>query len=199
VALKEEINMASMVFKTLLIPICMALCLTGARADDSGSAHSLLVSEQDMAKMADAGHPGKPVQKNQFQYKDAVGKMVNGQLRFTLNTNFWNRLVLNPGAPLSAKGLAFYFSSIQWSAGRHWPTYSSRCPRDDLLASDLFPSAKRHMIVVQFGGFYWDSCQNSETGVGTEITDVFVGVNDNMGMFDDNRGTFDMVVTGYSQ
>jgi len=55
------------------------------------------------------------------------------------------------------------------------------------------------MLVVQFGGRVWVECTNSAANVGDQITDVFVGVNDQVSLYGDNTGTFDIVITGYSQ
>ena len=63
----------------------------------------------------------------------------------------------------------------------------------------MFPAATRHMLVVQFGGRVWVECTNSAANVGDQITDVFVGVNDQVSLYGDNTGTFDIVITGYSQ
>lgn len=132
-----------------------------------------------------------------FSYKDIKGEIVDNRLRYkNCRLNFWNRLLLPDGSSLNARGLSYFFSGIQWCAGAGWPIYSSRCPLSDTSPSMLVPDAKRHQLLVQFGGFIWNECSNSGAGVGREITDVFVGVNDDK--FDDNTGTFEFIISSYS-
>jgi len=134
-----------------------------------------------------------------FYYRDQDGEFVNGEMRYRCDVSVWNRLLLN-GAPLGAYALSYYFSGIQWSAGRHWPIYSTRCPRSDTRSDMLFPDAPAHALIVQFGGRYWSECANANIGTGaeTETDDVFVGVNDQARLFGDNTGSFTFVVRGYA-
>ncbi len=133
-----------------------------------------------------------------FEYEDVEGHLVNGALRYTCGTRRFSRLMIGSGKdrrPLSARSLAYYFSSIQWWAGRGWPLYSCRCPLQDTGKDMLYPNLPRHSLLVMFGGFCWHSCANSEAGTGVEINDVFVGVNDDQ--YPDNTGTFIFVVTSF--
>jgi hypothetical protein len=128
-------------------------------------------------------------------YRDVVGRLVNGAIRFACRVDMFNRLIYN-GAPIGARSLAYYFSSIQWRAGQGWPVYSSRCPQPDKNSGFPFPDANRHSIVPIYGGYYWPGCSNSGGPPGDQTTDVFVGVNDDR--FVDNTGGFEFVVTGYA-
>jgi hypothetical protein len=131
----------------------------------------------------------------QFYYQDLRGTVDGNRLRFRCSTRLWNRLLTPNGTPISARSLSYFFSGIQWCPGRGWPTYSDRCPLSDTSPSMLFPNAKRHQLIVQFGGYHWPECSNSNAGVGNQVTDVFVGVNDDK--FDDNTGSFDFVISAY--
>jgi hypothetical protein len=172
---------------------------------------SLLLKSEDLVKMLALQGPKeavpdtlKPVpysadvssMRGQFQYVDVNGWATNNQIRFACGTKYFSRLMFN-NVPLSAKSLAYFFSGIQWSAGRGWPIYSTRCPRADSIPGATYPNARAHAIVLQFGGYYWPGCSNSEVGSGNSITDVFVGVNDDK--YDDNDGLFELVVTGVGQ
>jgi len=57
----------------------------------------------------------------------------------------------------------------------------------------VYPQAKSHQLIVQFGGYGWIECTNSNVGIGDQITDVFVGVNDDL--FGDNTGTFEFIIS----
>ncbi len=109
--------------------------------------------------------------------------------------HLWNRLIFPNNAPIAAKSVAYYFTDIHWCPGRGWPVYSTRCPLSDSSPSMLFPNAKRHQLIVQFGNYYWPECANSNAGSGNQITEVFVGVNDDQ--FGDNTGSFDFWLTAY--
>ena len=129
-----------------------------------------------------------------FPYEDVQGKLVGGALRFQCRSRLFSRLCFNR-VPVSARNLAYFFSGIQWTAGKGWPVYSERCPRSDKNSNDVYPNASRHMLVVQFGGYYWDECRNSNSGNGKEITDIFVGANDDQ--LSDNTGGWEFIITAY--
>ena len=164
----------------------------------SPSIESLLLPSEAIAKMATLGVKRTRVPKgikDDVPYHDIQGELVGGKLRYRCRVDIWNRLCYDHKA-VSARSLAYYFSGIQWSAGKGWPVYSVRCFRSDTLQSDPFPTAKRHMLIVMFGGYYWAECLNSNAGAGNQITDIFVGANDEL--LGDNTGQFDFVITSYS-
>src|SRR2546421_13055701 len=61
-----------------------------------------------------------------FPYEDVQGKLVGGALRFQCRSRLFSRLCFNR-VPVSARNLAYFFSGIQWTAGKGWPVYSERC------------------------------------------------------------------------
>jgi hypothetical protein len=125
-------------------------------------------------------------------------RQSDGSIIFHCSTKTWSRLRLpENNEAIAAKRASYHFQNIQWRAGQGWPTYSTRCPRSDKVSNDVYPNSLHHMLIVQFGGDHWDECSNSNTGTGNEITEIFVGANDDL--LGDNMGGFDLVITGYSK
>jgi hypothetical protein len=98
---------------------------------------------------------------------------------------------------ISARCLTMHFGSISWTPGKGWPTYDKPCPLSDFQPQMHWPDAKRHQIVVSFANLNWfDVCGGSLSLCGKTAGPVIVGVNDDK--YDDNLGTFIVVVTGWS-
>jgi hypothetical protein len=125
-------------------------------------------------------------------------RQSDGSIIFHCSTATWSRLRLpETNEAIAASRVSYHFENIQWRAGDGWPTYSSRCPRNDKNSNDVYPNSPRHMLIVQFGGTYFDECANSNSGAGNEITEIFVGTNDDQ--LGDNKGGFDIVITDFSK
>jgi hypothetical protein len=137
------------------------------------------------------GSAGEP-----YLYRDVEGELINNQLHFHCKPDMFSRLTFN-GAPMTAKGVVFSFSGIQWQAGVGWPTYSTRVPQSNVLARAPFPASIHHMLVVVCGGQFSDADLNLDAIVGSQSGDVFVGPNDEL--LEDNTGAFDFIVFGIAQ
>lgn len=125
----------------------------------------------------------------------ASGLAMAQSLRWTLNPDKRTKLLIN-GVPLRCRVLNYSVVDISWQAGDGWPVYTTYCPRSDYHTSMYFPHAKVHQIVPEVGGFYWHGCYNPATVTGNQVTEVFFSVNDSN--YDDNRGSFTVIVTGWS-
>lgn len=128
------------------------------------------------------------------EINDSVGNLITRTLRWNCDSNKRNRLLVN-GAPFRVQELHYSVVDISWQAGDGWPVYTTYCPRGDYHTSMKFPHAKVHQIVPEFGGFYWHGCANPAWARGNTVTEVFFSVNDSA--YDDNRGTFAVVVTAW--
>ena len=140
-------------------------------------------------------------------YTDVEGKVytdVNGiagaaELRFHCGTARFSRLCYK-GRALSVRALKFHFSGIQWCPNDGGtPVYSDRLPKTDNSHLDELPfkGLPRHMLLVTYGGYVWCDGKNEQEGVGSDVTDVLVGPNDERLI--DNHGGFDFIITGLSQ
>ena len=125
----------------------------------------------------------------------AKGIVLSQALRWNCNPNQRTRLLIN-GVPLRCRELHYSVADISWQAGDGWPVYTAYCPRQDYHTSMYFPHAKMHQIVPEVGGSYWHGCFNPAICSGGTVTEVFFSVNDNK--YDDNRGSFAVIVTGWS-
>jgi hypothetical protein len=130
------------------------------------------------------------------ELRDATNNLVSVELRYTCHANVRTHLLLPSGEPLKARELYWRYERIGWRAGGGWPGYNTPCPRGDTNSAMLFPSARVHQLVPQFGGNYWTGCDNPGSARGTTTTDVFFSVNDNI--YGDNEGTFDVIVVGFA-
>jgi hypothetical protein len=112
-------------------------------------------------------------------------------------TNQGNHLAYE-GRPLLASYLAWYATNISWQAGVGWPVFETYCPAPDYDFRMKFRDAHRFQIVPVFGGYYWLGCGPSGSAAAGEVTEVVVWVNDFPNTYGDNAGTFEFVVTGWS-
>jgi len=168
--------------------------------DDQIEFPSLLLPPEVISKMAFPNPVTQPLPRgffDRFPFEERKAKVENGIFKFACSSHTFYRLRMPDNAALSAKSVSYFFSNIQWTAGRGWPVYSNRCPRGDKLLQDPFPFFKHHSLLLIFGGLTWGECDNSFIGQGNEITDVFVGPNDDQ--LGDNTGGFDLFISAFGQ
>jgi hypothetical protein len=110
-------------------------------------------------------------------------------LMWTCQARFRNHLKLTQTEEFLAKRMTWTYGRIAWSAGGGWPTYEVPCPRR--------PGLPTHRLKVVFGGGAHDPCAVPYSAVGQHMTSVFAMVSDDR--YDDNTGTFQLIVTAYSR
>lgn len=102
------------------------------------------------------------------------------------------------GKPLRVRSLWFYAANIGWFAGAGHGEIVTYCPTPSTGSDKKFPDFKEYQIVPFFGGVHWLGCHNSGYGIGRHVSDVYFQVNQAPPRYATNKGTFDIVVTGWS-
>lgn len=108
-----------------------------------------------------------------------------------------NRLFLD-GEPLIAREIRYRYERIHWQAGRGHPWYAEPCPKNRKDEDDYNSAMLHHTILWEFGGSMFNTCDMADKHRGWKATDVFVLVNDEMGLYDDNRGEIEVDIIAYS-
>ncbi len=149
------------------------------------------------------GRNAKPAQE---LIKPRVEQLLDGNqqafgsvIRWTVATNGVYPLAAPNGTPFVVTRFTCRFDNIAWQAGAGWPVWSVRCPRNDFLPDGFFHDARAHQLVPWIKGVsYGIGCDNPAVYDFGRPGQLYVGVNDGVNDYGDNRGTFDFVVYNYS-
>lgn len=108
---------------------------------------------------------------------------------------------VNQGKPYTA--ITWNVSTVAWSAGAGWPTYSDYCPRNDISAGMHFKDLRVHQVAACYAGSDGQlhvifGCSRSGSLVLPNDAPfmLYFGVNDDL--YSDNSGGIQVDISSYT-